>query len=119
MDYSGNIVCDAAVRGQVPTLIVSELQSLTTDMADMMHDCNFHQVLTSHVVVSGINASLSGHVQSSKAAPIDFKTLAARWMIISKHAKKTIQLTTQRGVCVGPQIGMNPIALWGLPDLEY
>ncbi len=22
-------------------------------------------------------------------------------------------------VCVGPQIGMNPIALWGLPDLEY
>ncbi len=31
MDYSGNIVCDAAVRGQVPTLIVNELQSLTTD----------------------------------------------------------------------------------------
>jgi hypothetical protein len=22
-------------------------------------------------------------------------------------------------VYVGPQIGMNPIALWGLPDLEY
>ncbi len=32
MDYSGNIVCDAAVRGQVPTLIVNELQSLTTDI---------------------------------------------------------------------------------------
>jgi hypothetical protein len=45
MDYSGNIVRDAAVRGQVPTLIVNELQSLTTDFADMMHDCNFHQVL--------------------------------------------------------------------------
>ncbi len=23
------------------------------------------------------------------------------------------------GVNVGPQIGMNPIPLWGLPDLEY
>jgi hypothetical protein len=23
------------------------------------------------------------------------------------------------GIYVGPQIGMNPIALWGLPDLEY
>ncbi len=24
-----------------------------------------------------------------------------------------------RSVCVGPQIGMNPIPLWGLPNLEY
>ncbi len=42
MDYSSKIVCDAAVRGQVPTLIVNELHLLTTDMADMTHDCNFH-----------------------------------------------------------------------------
>jgi hypothetical protein len=42
MDYSGNIIRDAAVRGQVPTLIVNELQSLTTDLADLTHDCNFH-----------------------------------------------------------------------------
>ncbi len=60
MDYSGNIVCDAAMRG--PKLILNELQSLTPDLADLMHDCNFHQVLTSHVVISSINASLSGHV---------------------------------------------------------
>ncbi len=32
MDYSGNIACDATVRGQVPTLIINELQSLTTDL---------------------------------------------------------------------------------------
>jgi hypothetical protein len=42
MDYSGNIVRDAAVRG--PNLILNELQSLTSDLADLMHDCNFHQV---------------------------------------------------------------------------
>ncbi len=54
MDYSGNIVCDAAMRGQVPTLIVNELQLLTTDMANMTHDCNFHQVLTFHVIVSSV-----------------------------------------------------------------
>jgi hypothetical protein len=40
MDYFGNIVRDAAIRGRVLTLIVNELQSLTTDMADMTHDCN-------------------------------------------------------------------------------
>jgi hypothetical protein len=60
MDYSGNIVSDAAVKG--PKLILNELQSLTTDLADLTHDCNFHQVLTSHVVISSVNASLSGHV---------------------------------------------------------
>jgi hypothetical protein len=62
MDYSGNIVRDAAVRRQVPTLFVNELQLLTTDLADMTHDCNFHQVLTSHVIVSSVDASLSGHL---------------------------------------------------------
>jgi hypothetical protein len=64
MDYSGNIVRDAAMRG--PTLILNELQSLTTDLADLMHDCNFHQVLTSHVVVSSVDTSLSGHARCAK-----------------------------------------------------
>jgi hypothetical protein len=105
-DYSGNIARDAAARGQIPTLIVNELQSLTTDMADMMHNCNFHQVLASHIVVSSIDASLSGHVRSRKTAPKDFMTLAARWMIAPVCAKKTVQLTTQQGVhtCLNPTL---------------
>jgi hypothetical protein len=60
MDYSGNIVRDAAVRG--PNLILNELHFLTTELADLTHDCNFHQVLTIHVIVSSVNSSLSGHV---------------------------------------------------------
>ncbi len=60
MDYSGNILRDAAVRG--PKLILNELQSLTTDLAGLTHNCNFHQVLTAHVVVSSVKSSLSGHV---------------------------------------------------------
>jgi hypothetical protein len=105
-DYSGNIVCDAAVRGKIPTLIVNELQMLTTDMADMMHDCNLHQVLTSHVVVSSINAGLSGHVQLCKTVPIYFMTLAAQWMIAPDCAKKTFQLTMQQGAraCLNPML---------------
>ncbi len=103
-DYSGNIICDAAMRG--PKLILNELQYLTTDLADLTHDCNFHQVLTSHVVVSSINASLSGHVQSCKTAPIDFMILAGRWMIAPDHVKKTVQWTTWRGVrtCLNPTL---------------
>ncbi len=60
MDYSGNIIHDAAMRG--PKLILNGLHSLTTDLADLMHDCNFHQVLTAHVVVSSVDSSLSGHM---------------------------------------------------------
>jgi hypothetical protein len=104
MDYSGDIVRDAAMRG--PKLILNELQSLTTDLADLTHDCNFHQVLTSHVVVSSVNASLSGHMQLRKTAPIDFITLAGRWMIAPDPSKKTVQRTTQQGVrtCLNPTL---------------
>jgi hypothetical protein len=106
IDYSGNIVRDAAVRGQVPTLIVNELQLLTTDLTDIMHGCKFHQVLTSHVVISSINTSLSGHVRLRKAAPIDFMTLAAQWRIAPERAKKTVQLTMQCGIrtCLNPTL---------------
>jgi hypothetical protein len=106
MDYSGNIVHDTAMRGQVPTLIVNELRLPTTDLADMTHDCNFTRFLTSHVVISSIDASLSGHVQLRKPASIDFMTLAAQWMIAPEGAKKTVQLTMQRGVhtCLNPML---------------
>jgi hypothetical protein len=104
MDYSGNIVRDAAVRG--PQLILNELQSLTTDLADLTHDCNFHQVLTAHVFVSSIDSSLSGHVGLHKSAPIDFMTLAGRWMIARDCAKKTVLRTMQQGVrtCLNPTL---------------
>ncbi len=104
MDYSGNIVHDAAVRG--PQLILNELQSLTTDMADLMHDCNFHQVLTAQVVVSIVDSSLSGHVRSRKSVPIDFMTLVGWWIIAPDHAKKTVQWTMQWGVrtCLNPTL---------------
>jgi hypothetical protein len=104
MDYSGNIVRDAAMRG--PQFILNELQSLTTDLADLTHDCNFHQVLTAHVVVSSVNSSLSGHMRLRNSAPIDFMTLAGWWMIAPDRAKKTVQWTTQQGVrtCLNPML---------------
>ncbi len=109
MDYSGNIIRDAAVTG--PKLILNELQSLTTDLADLTHDCNFHQFLTLHVVVTSINASLSGLVRLCKTAPIDFMTHAGWWMITPDCAKKTVQRTTQRGV----RTCLNPTLAWWFP----
>jgi hypothetical protein len=104
IDYSGNIVRDAAMRG--PQLIFNELQFLTTDLADLMHDCIFHQVLTAHVIVSSVDSSLCGHVRSRKVAPIDFMTLAGRWMIAPDRAKETVQKAMQRGIrtCLNPTL---------------
>jgi hypothetical protein len=40
-NYSGNIIRDATMRGPLLTFVVNELHSLTTDMADVIHNCNF------------------------------------------------------------------------------
>ncbi len=85
-DYSGKLVHDSVVRGPPQTLILNALQSLTTDLADVTHDCNFHQVLTSHVLISSVDASPTGHVRMHKMAPIDFMTLAAQWMVSLERA---------------------------------
>ena len=104
LNYSGDIVRDAAVRG--PGLVINALHSLTIDTADITHDCNFHQVLQSHVTISSMDTCLTGNVRSRKTAPIDFATLANRWMISPAKAKQTVQRTTQRRVrtCVNPTL---------------
>jgi hypothetical protein len=68
-------------------------------MADILYDCNFHQVLASKVVISSVEASLNGHVGMGKTVPIDFQTLAAWWMVSPECTQRTVQRTTQQGVC--------------------
>jgi hypothetical protein len=104
IDYSGNIVRDDAVRG--PNFVISELNSMTIDPYDFTHDCNFHQILESHVVVLSVDRALNGNVISCKTKPINLLTLAARWMISPERAKRTVLRTTQFGVqtCVNPML---------------
>jgi len=106
LNYSGAIVNDAAVRG--PHLVINSLFSFTTDTADITHDCNLHRVLRSHVTISNMDSHLTqtNDIRSRKSAPIDYATLANRWMISPAKAKQTVQRTTQRGVrtCVNPTL---------------
>jgi hypothetical protein len=104
IDHSGAIVRGAAMRG--PDLVINALHSLTTDLADITHDCNFHQVMLSHVNISSMDTSLNGHIQLRKIAPIDHTTLASRWMISPEKAKRTVQRMTQCGVwtCLNPTL---------------
>jgi hypothetical protein len=105
-DYSGNVVRCAAVRGHVGILAINSLSSLSSDLVDVTDDENFHQVLTSKVMISSVDTSLNGHIRSRNIAPIDPQTLAARWMISPDRAKRTVVMTTQRGVrtCLNPTL---------------
>ncbi len=61
-DYSGNVVRCAAVRGHVGILAINSLSSLSSDLVDVTDDDNFHQVLTSKVMILSVDTSLNGHI---------------------------------------------------------
>jgi len=105
-NYSGNVARCATVRGHVGILAINLLSSLITDLVDVTDDENFHQVLTSKVMISSVETSLNGHIRSRNIAPINPQTLAARWMISPDRAKRTVVMTTQRGVrtCLNPTL---------------
>jgi hypothetical protein len=110
-DYSGNVVRCGALRGQVSSLAINSLSSLTADYADFTDDDNFYRVLSSMVQISSTESSpnelsLNGHIRSCKIAPIDPQTLATRWMISPDPAKRTVVMTTQRRVrtCLNPTL---------------
>ena len=79
---------------------------MSSDLVDVTDDKNFHQVLTSKVMILSVKTSLNGHIRSRNIAPIDPQTLAARWMISPDRAKRTVVMTTQRGVrtCLNPTL---------------
>jgi hypothetical protein len=97
VDHHGYVVhsSDAPMRGR---LVINELTSLTTDMADVTDDDNFHVVLQSRVQVSSIGTSEMGHFKTKQTKPIDHQTLTSRWMISPEKALQTINVMTQRGV---------------------
>ncbi len=58
-------------------VLQSHVAPMTVDMADIMHNCNFHQVLQSHVAISSLDTSPNGNVQTCRTVSIDSLTLAA------------------------------------------
>ena len=105
-DYSGTVLDRTNLRGQLNTLVISSLVSFHADAANITDDSNFHRVLTNHVMISSIESDLSGHLRTRAHAPMDSRTLAARWMISPEQAQLTLSRTTQRGVrtCLNPTV---------------
>ncbi len=56
-NYSGNVVRHGALHGQVSSLVINSLSSLTADHADVTDDDNFYRVLSSMVQISSPESS--------------------------------------------------------------
>ena len=94
-----------------PLMVINSVCTSTyNDAADVSLQSNFPNVLRSKVNISHVNvanvskvsaepdpASL-GNVYSTKKKQVDSVVLAKRWHINHGRAKKTVKLTTQRGV---------------------
>ena len=104
-DYFGKVVRRGALRGQVSSLVINSLSSLTADYPDVTDDNNFYRVLSSIVQILSTKSSpnelsLNGHICLRKIAPINPQ------MISPDRAKRTVVMTTQRGVrtCLNPTL---------------
>ena len=78
-------------------LVINSLVSVTQTATDVTSDDNFFCVLTSNVMISSVEASLTGHLTTRAKEPINFRTLAAWWKISPQQSQNTIIVTTQGG----------------------
>ena len=104
--YDGHTYDRSTLRGRPNTLVINSLVSTSELAADVSSDDNFYCVLSSYVMISGVDTNSTGPLMTKVNPPIDFRTLAARWMISPQQAQDTISVTTQRGVreCLNPNI---------------
>jgi len=104
--FNGHAYDRSTLRGRPNTLVINSLVSTSQTATDVTSDDNFFWVLSSYVMISGVDTHLTGNIKTSAKAPINFRTLAARWMISPQQDQKTITVTTQRGVrkCLNPNI---------------
>ena len=118
MDFQGDIVRPVIIdRGHV-IVIKSVTVSTCLDVADVLLDGNFGNLLQSNANVSHVkvlnthnlsrldSAPSLGNVQSIKGKQVNSETLAKRWNIDQRKALNTTKQTTQRGVrtCLHPSL---------------
>ncbi len=88
-------------RGQ--PFVINALSSMTTDAEDITDDENFGIALEQHVTVSiaGLDTTktASGHIHSKAGKPVDTEMLAKNWLTPVNSAVRTVDRTTQQGVC--------------------
>jgi hypothetical protein len=99
-DYRG-VVLPRPDRGQL--FVINALFFMTTDVADITNDESFGIAFDQHVTVSvatlDTTKTAPGWIHSKAGKPVDAESLAKRWLIPANRAARTVDRTTQQGVC--------------------
>ncbi len=99
-DYRG-VVLPRLDRGQ--PFVINALSSMTTDAADITDDEIFGVALEQHVTVSvaalDTTKTAPGQIHSKDGKPVDAEMLAKCWLIPANRTARTVDRTTQQGVC--------------------
>ena len=118
MDFQGDIVSPEIIdRGHL-MVINSVTVSTCLDVADVLSDENFGNLLQSNVNVLHVKLLIThnlsrldtapslGNIHSTKGKQVNSETLAKRWNIDLRKALNTVKQTTQRGVrtCLHPTL---------------
>ena len=67
--YDGHVHDRSALRGRPNTLVINSLVSTSHTAADVTSDDNFFCVLSSYVMISGIDTNLTGHLTTKVKRP--------------------------------------------------
>ncbi len=99
-DFQGHIVANSVSDRGHGFFINSLTTTTTASAADITDDPNFHNILQSHVMIASLNTlAANGTVLTThNRKPVDYPTLATRWLITPDRTKLTIDRTTQRCV---------------------
>ena len=115
-DYRG-VVLPRPDRGQ--PFIINALSSMTTNATDITDDEIFGIALEQHVTVSvavlDTTKTAPGWINSKAGKPVDAEMLAKRWLIPANCAARTVDRTTQQGVCTM----LNPTLSCHFPTNNY
>ncbi len=99
--YRGDVVLPCPDRGQ--PFVIKAISSMTTDTADITNDEYFGIAFEQHVTVSiaalDTTKKAPGQIHSKAGKPVDAETLAKCWLIPANRAARTVNQTTQQGVC--------------------
>ena len=87
IDHTGQVVDRTVLRRRNATLVINALDSSVKTAADFTDNNNFYRMLTSHIMISNVDTNSTGHMRTRAHAPIDFWTLAARWMISPEQSQ--------------------------------
>ena len=97
-DYRGQVTAREPASDDDALFVCSMTSTMLMPSIDLVSDDNFASALKSKVQQVSVGDSRPGNVTSKQGKHVDAQALVRRWGITPERAKRTVRVTTQRGV---------------------